>query len=159
MSTKTSVWLVGFLLVASVGLHVRSRVQANPPLYVVPKYQAQFSSVEDLLSQMVLELRAVREELGQIRLQLGNQPLAVTEQGETLFRSRCTSCHTAEVAEAKGGSTILIDEQGSLAPMRYQVRTIRKQLEKDLMPMAGDKFSPAEKQLAFSFLESLKGGR
>lgn len=159
MRTRVYTWLAGLLLVMSVCLYVRGKVQANPPAYLVPKYQASYSPVEDMLGQMILELRAIREELAEMKQHIGQQRLATVEQGELLFRNRCAGCHDAEVAEEKGGSTILVDETGSFQPMRYQVRNIKRQIEKDLMPMTGNKFTPQEKQIAYSFLDSLnKGG-
>jgi mono/diheme cytochrome c family protein len=98
---------------------------------VVPAYQAGYSSQDDLLKQILIELQAMRREM-----RTGGKGGA--PEGAALIGQRCASCHQDGKAEERGDGFVLVEADGKLADLSISDRRkIRRKLEKHAMPPGG----------------------
>ncbi len=119
---KTTILL---LLVALVSLPFadsnRIRVEAQT---VAPAYQAGFNPQEDLLKQILQELRAMRSEKA-----------GATQSFPQLLAQKCASCHT-EGKEDRGGDFILLSKKGEIALSVNDLRKVKQKVISGQMPPA-----------------------
>lgn len=122
------------------------KLVANPPQYreyLVPAYQTGYSPSDDLLKQILTELRALREEMKQAGF---SRSLPATDLA-SILRNRCASCHQDPVALTKGDGIILVEKDGSPSVLSVvERRAIVRVIDDGSMPK-GSKLSAEEKKL------------
>lgn len=128
--------------------------QYNPPTYT-PAYQTGYNATEDLLKQVVVELRLLRQDVQTLRV-AGNVPQAgLTLQG--VITIKCAACHRDGVAQDKGDGFVLLEKDGSLADFSLgDKRRIVRMVDKGLMPKPPATLSPEEKAVFQTLLPKEK---
>lgn len=117
---------------------------------LVPAYQSGYSATDDLLKQLLAEVRGLRQDVQSLR-GLGT-PAGVADGG-ALLKTRCASCHTEGKAEDRGGGFVLVLKDGAIAPLSlYEQRKVSEQLRAKKMPMGGTPLSSGEIDLVEKFL-------
>lgn len=114
---------------------------ATPPGQVlVPAYQPTYSATDDLLKQILEELKGLRAEVRAGRPAQGADVASV-------IKTRCAACHVAKAADEKGSGFVLIEDDGALAELSLaEKRRIKRQVEQGRMP-PGQPLVEAEKKL------------
>lgn len=141
--------LLGITSIASAGgvcataQHHAQAVVLTPAAITVPLYGAVFSPqqqtqplTDDVLREILAELKALREEVSAMRE--GRQPLTMPANVGPVLNARCASCHGLKVAESKGAGLVLTDDKGQ--PWRLsgpEKRAVKQQVETGKMPKGG----------------------
>lgn len=142
--TRWMTTLCLFVLLTAIGAH------GSPPKvqtsahgdYLVPVAGPQFSPSDDLLKQILEELRGLRKDVQTLRLNQSPGELTVA----ALAPKYCMKCHKIDVAETDGGNFVMFDEKGELVPFSVnESRKISKKVETNAMP-PGKKLAEEEKR-------------
>jgi mono/diheme cytochrome c family protein len=121
-------------------------IQANPQV-LVPAYQASYSSSEDLLKQILAEVRGLRADL-----RAGGGGGAATLAG--VVQQRCAQCHTSG-KEDRGGDFVLLEKDGKLAELSLnERRRLLRLVQKGEMPPPPIVLSDGEKKVLVDFVNS-----
>lgn len=150
MAQKVAAFLIPFALCSAVWLASQASRQASAtgnPATLLPKQQASYSHLEDILLQILAEMRGIRSDL-KVAVASGQ----VRTDGALVAQQRCSACH-AEGNESKGDGVILLGRDG--LPRNWsslERRHIREKLEKGLMPPTG-KLPPNELKAMLLLLE------
>ncbi len=132
---------LGIVLVLLAGA---AWISANPPGGgLTPAYQPSYSLSDDLLKQLLEEVRGIRSEL---RASGIAKPGGTTLAGT--LKANCAACHTAGVADQKGSGFILLEKDGSLAELSLaERRRVAKMVEQGKMPPPPKTLTDTEKKL------------
>lgn len=130
--------------------HHAQAVVLTPAAVTIPLYGAVYQPQQqtqalsdDVLREILLEIRSLREEVAAMRE--GRQPLTMPANVGPVLSARCASCHGLKVAEAKGAGLVLVDDKGQ--PWRLsgpEKRAVKQQVETGKMPKGGS-LTAAEK--------------
>ena len=120
-------------------------VAVQPVAAVYPAYGPSYSNTDALLLEL---LKAVKEntlavqQLHADTLRLAGKPVpalgaaALTPAG--IKTAKCAVCHRADVAGEKGSGFVLIEQDGSEAPLSVvEQRRVAREVEKGRMPPPG----------------------
>lgn len=148
-------------VVAEVLVPTVPAAYVQPVLYPVPAYSASYTpnvqrEVAGVdLSQVVAELAAIRAEMVAIRKGAA-EPAERPASGLDVVAGRCSKCHAADAAEAKGGGFVLVDGTGKLSPLslKEQARVTRRIANGTMPPPPEKSLSETEKK---SLMLTLKG--
>lgn len=129
--------------VCSTSAHHAQAVVLTPAAVVVPLYGAVYAPQQqtqalsdDVLREILLELRNLREEVSAIRE--NRLPLTMPASAGPVLNGKCAACHGLKVAEAKGAGLVLVDDKGQ--PWRLsgpEKRAVREQVQTGKMPKGG----------------------
>ena len=135
--------------ICSTPQHYAQSVVLTPAAIQVPLYGAVFQPqqaqplTDDVLREILAEMKALREEIAAMRE--GRQPLTMPANVGPILNARCAACHELKVAEAKGAGFVMTDDKGQ--PWRLsgpEKRAVREQVTSGKMPRGGS-LTPAEK--------------
>lgn len=134
--------------VYSVGLAPGYEVAPQPQVAPPPQQVMSREPLEDdALDAIRKDIAAIRAELASFRR---TDPIS-TPAG--LLQHRCAACHGSEVAQTKGAGFVLLEKDGSLAPLSLQEkRRVVREVVAGRMPKGGT-LTEAEKKV---LLDSLK---
>lgn len=117
-------------------------IVVTPAAVTVPLYGAVYTQQptqalsDDVLREILAELRSLREEVAAMRE--GRQPLTMPANVAPVLNAKCASCHGLKVAEQKGAGLVLTDDKGQ--PWRLsgpEKRAVREQVTSGKMPKGG----------------------
>ncbi|WP_149113028.1 cytochrome c [Limnoglobus roseus] len=123
----------------------------HAPTVLVPAYGPAFSGSDDLLKQILGELKGLR---GDVQAMRGG---AVAPAGNAVgvIGARCASCHKAETAEDRGGGFVLVEKDGTPAELSLsEKRRLVRLVGKGEMPPSGKLAEAEVKQLSDYFTPS-----
>ena len=135
------------VLVTAVVTVLVTNTVAAPTQIFVPAYQVSYSAQEDLLKQILIELKGLRQDIQ------GLTPnTAPASNGASLLGSRCAGCHQDGVAETKGGGFVIVEKNGTLAELSLaEKRRMVRLVTQGKMPPTGA-LSVAEQKAISGFL-------
>jgi mono/diheme cytochrome c family protein len=135
------------MLVAALALPLIATPPGAKQQVLVPAYQAAYSPSDDLLRQILEEVRGIRAEL-----RMG--PLGLKQDGAGLLQGRCSACHQDGVADDKGGGFVLVEKDGALAELSLaEKRRVKRLVEQGKMPPGGG-LPEAERKLVVDFMNN-----
>lgn len=130
-------------------------VAVAPVAVTFPTYGAsvapqQAVASDDVLRQILEELRAIRAALGNAPVQAGPLDAAKLVSGER----GCVKCHQAKFADKLGGGFVMAEDDGKVPPFSVNERAkITRRVQAGTMPPAksGVQLSAAEKSAVIEF--------
>jgi len=104
---------------APVRVVSQSAALVATPLYIPTygasyQYQQTSGATDDLLRQLLEEIRGMRAEMRALQ---GNSPTASIASGKAIVEASCISCHQPALAAKKGTDFLLVDGEGNLAAL------------------------------------------
>jgi cytochrome c553 len=114
-----------------------------PSTALVPAYGGAYSSTDDVLLQILAEVKGLRTDVQALKSAQTGQGQA--QQGALgIVATRCMSCHQDGVAKDKGGEFVMVEKDSTLAELSLgEKRRIIKMVTGGKMPPSG-KLSEAE---------------
>lgn len=132
--------LAGRILAVTVLLLGAVLLTATPPRVLVPQYTATFSPTDQLLKELLDEMRGLRSDL-RAALTQGQ----VKTDAVAVFNSRCARCHQDGVAADRGNGVVLVERDGSVPPFSIlEKRHVIEQIKTGKMPKVGGPLAPNE---------------
>lgn len=120
----------------------------SPTKVLTPAYQASFSPTDQLLKEILDEMRGLRSDL-RVAL-VGGQ---VKTDAVAVLNQRCARCHQDGKAAGLGDGVILVERDGSVPPFSIlEKRRILEQVRTGKMPKTGGPLAPNEKKAVEEFL-------
>lgn len=155
--------VVLLMFALSVGIHAHGQhcpapIQVAPAVEghgvakaLVPAYGAAYSASDDLLKQILEEIKGLRKDVQGLRL-------GAAGSGNTLADAvgrHCVQCHAAQVADDKGGGFVLVEKSSTLADLSLaEKRRVARLVEQGKMPPAGQPVLTDDEKKVF---QALKG--
>lgn len=160
MSARNWTVIALFVLLAT-GLGTATpprQVYVQPQQYqnsaaLLPAYGPSFSSSDDLLKQILEEVRGLRKDVQGLK---GGTPGQQQDGALGVVGTRCLSCHQDGKAQDKGGGFVLVEKDSSLAELSLaEKRRVVRLVQKGDMPPSG-KLPDAEVKLLTEFFDPAK---
>jgi len=122
---------------------------------LVPAYSASYSQTDDLLKQIVVELRFLRQDVQALRI--GGLPPNVPITAQAAIANKCVQCHGALVADEKGASFVLVEKDGKSAELSItEKRRVVREVEQGRMPKPPITLTPEERTAILTLKEELR---
>lgn len=129
--------------------------QIYVPVYsAVYNPQVQSQQRDDVLLEILAELRAMRAELSALRNPVQAQTLA---SAVPIVRQQCARCHSPAVADKDGGGFVLLTAAGELQPLSDRDRQrVHNRVRSNSMPPAPAKVKAEEREAILKAFERSK---
>lgn len=126
-----------------------AKVVYSPSNDVVPAYGPTYSSSDDLLKQILEEVKGLRKDVQSLKQGAGQQQ----DGALAVIATRCLACHQDGKAQDKGGDFVLVEKDGALAELSVaEKRRIVRLTQQGKMPPTG-KIADAEVKQLTEFFE------
>jgi len=107
---------------------------ASPPVATVTAYGPQYSQSDDLLKQILDELKGLRQDVKALKAAPGAQQ----DGALGVIATRCLACHQDGTAEDKGGGFVMVEKDAKLAELSLaEKRRITRLVSQGKMPPSG----------------------
>ncbi len=141
--------MVALLLVPwGVGLLAASPPPGKEQKTLVREYDAAYSPEQQLLKEILDEMRGLRSDL---KGALANGQIKT--DARAVINARCASCHKDGVVDQKGSVITLVEKDGSIPPFStLEKKVILSEIESNRMPKTGGPLTAAERKAIRDFL-------
>lgn len=121
----------------------KQQTYVAPSTALIPAQGGAYSSTDDILLQMLAEIKGLRQDVQALKSAQAGQ--GQPQQGALgVIATRCMSCHQDGPAKDKGGDFVMVEKDGTLSELSLgEKRRIIKMTSTGKMPPSG-KLSEAE---------------